>query len=113
VWRLRGDKTPQSPGSPLARLSGRVADRPLRHRLASVANYMAPRVFNKFEDDLVLKEQMLDIFNWLSYVQAGPDDDGNIDATVKRLTDEEACSIANDIVSLVFSEMRRLEGNKP
>jgi hypothetical protein len=45
----------------------------------------------------------------LSYIEAGPGDDGNIDGMVKRLTDQEARSIADEIVSLVFSEMRRIE----
>ena len=91
----------------LRRLTGEGS---LRDRLAGVANYMAPRVLGKFDDDPILKEQMLDIYNRLSYVEAGPGDDGKIDATVKRLTDQEACSIADDIVSLVFSELRRIEG---
>ena len=73
------------------------------------ASYMAPRVLGRFEDDAILKEQMLDIYNYLSYVKAGRGDDGDIDATVKRLTDQEARRVADDIVSLVFSEMRRFE----
>jgi hypothetical protein len=87
-----------------------TSERSLRDRLAGVASYMAPRVLGRFDDEPILKEQMLDIYNRLSYVEAGPGDDGKIDATVKRLTDQEARRIADDIVSLVFSELRRIEG---
>jgi hypothetical protein len=90
-------------------LRGLAGEGSLRDRLAGVASYIYPRLMGKFEDDFILKEQMLDIYNRLSYIEAGPGDDGNIDATVKRLTDQEARSIADDIVSLVFSEMRRIE----
>jgi hypothetical protein len=45
---------------------------------------------------------MLRIYERLSHVEAGPGNDGNIDATTKRLTDEEARSIADDIVGLTF-----------
>src|ERR1700686_164785 len=88
-------------------LRGLAGEGSLRDRLAGVASYMAPRVLGRFEDDAILKEQMLDIYNYLSYVKAGPGDEGDIEATVKRLTDQEARRVADDIVSLVFSEMRR------
>jgi hypothetical protein len=91
-------------------LRGLTGEGLLRDRLAGVASYMAPRVLGRFDDEPILKEQMLDIYNRLSYVEAGPGDDGKIDATVKRLTDQEARSIADDIVSLVFSELRRIDG---
>jgi hypothetical protein len=45
---------------------------------------------------------MLEIYERLSKVNAGPDDDGNIDATVKRLSDDEGKSIAHDIARLAF-----------
>jgi hypothetical protein len=117
-------------------LRGLTGEGLLRDRLAGVASYMAPRVLGRFDDEPILKEQMLDIYNRLSYVEAGPGDDGKINATVKRLTaappslegpvgaaapllgsavplrrpDQEARSIADDIVSLVFSELRRIDG---
>ncbi len=41
---------------------GLTGEGSLRDRLAGVASYMAPRVLGKFDDDPVLKEQMLDIY---------------------------------------------------
>jgi hypothetical protein len=92
---------------------GLVSDRPLRERLESVAIYMFPRVANKFDDEPVLKGRMMDILNRLSSVMSGPEDDGNISATIKRLSDPEVKAIADDLVGLAFDEIRRLEGEEP
>ena len=75
-----------------------VTEAPLRERLRDAAIYVAPRMSEKFKDDSKLRE----IYHRLSHVEAGPDDDGTIDATIKRLTDEEANKLASDIVSLFF-----------
>jgi hypothetical protein len=82
-----------------------VADVPLRERLAGIATYMGQRILGSFEDsdEPVLKRKMAEIYERLTKVKAGPDDDGDIDATVKRLSDEEAKSIAHDIVGLAFN----------
>jgi hypothetical protein len=83
-------------------LNGLVGDQPLRKRLADAAGYLIPRVYNKFEDDPVLKGKLLAIAERLTKAKAGPGDDGNIDATCKRLTDQEARSIAEAIVGIAF-----------
>jgi hypothetical protein len=94
-----------------AMVDGLAVEGPLRQRLAAIAKYMAPRVESSREEEPVLKAQMLEILQRLSHVKAAPSDDGDIDATVKRLTDEDARSIAHDIVELVFSELRREPGD--
>ena len=71
--------------------------------------YMGLRIFGLFEDsdEPVLRGKMLEIYERLSKViNAGPDDDGNIVATAKRLSDDEAKSIAHDIVPLAFDAVR-------
>jgi hypothetical protein len=84
-----------------------VGPEPLRDRLTNVAGYLVPRIYGQFEDDPVLKGKMLGIAERLTKVKAGPGDDGNIDATCKRFSDEEASSIAKDIVAIAFEEMER------
>jgi hypothetical protein len=52
-------------------LRGLAGEGSLRDRLAGIASYIYPRLMGKFEDDFILKEQMLDIYNRLSYIEAG------------------------------------------
>jgi hypothetical protein len=86
----------------LLMVQGLVSDAPLRQRLRDVAYYLGPRIAGKFDDPQPIKGKLEGIYRRLSHGEAGPGDDGNIDATTKRLTDEEAKSIASDIVSLFF-----------
>ena len=89
-------------------VDGLVGDAPLRTRLAAVGGYLIPRIHNKFEDDFVLKGKLLEIAERLTKIRAGRDDDGDLDATCKRLSDDEAKSIAHDIVAIAFEEINRL-----
>lgn len=86
-----------------------ASDAPLRTRLASIAIFIGPRICGEFDDEPVLLSKMRAIYARL--VEAGPGDDGKIDATTKSLSDEQARTIASEIVSLVFSEIRRAEGH--
>src|SRR5690349_13318293 len=85
-------------------VEGLVGPAPLRERLAGVAGYLVPSISGKFEDDPVLKGKLLGIKERLT---KGPGDDGDIDATCKRLSDEDARSVAEDIVGIAFEEMER------
>lgn len=78
-------------------VQGLVSDAPLRQRLRDVAYYLGPRIAGKFDDPQPIKGKLEGLYRRLSHGEAGPGDDGKI-----GLTDEEAKSIANDIVSLFF-----------
>jgi hypothetical protein len=61
---------------------------------------MPPGISNTFQDPPVIKAKLQQILHRLSCVDAGPGDDGNIDPTTKRLSDQVARQIAQDIVRL-------------
>jgi hypothetical protein len=82
---------------------GLTKEGPLRQRLASVAEYLAPRVcyFRPVPGERTDVEMKLQkIYARLSHVEAGPEDDGSIEATVKRLSDQEVSEIADEVFDL-------------
>jgi hypothetical protein len=89
-----------------------ATDAPLRKRLANIGAYIGPRIICEYENEPILLKALRAIYGRLSHVEAGPGDEDNIDATTKRLSDEEARWIAHDIVSLAFTEMRRVESKE-
>jgi cytochrome c553 len=78
-----------------------VQDAPIKFRLALVANYLNQRVHDHLDDEPELAE----IVKRLRKIKAGSGDDGDIDATVKRLSDDDAREIAQDIVRVAFEKM--------
>ena len=93
-------------------VDGLVTDAPLRVRLADVAIYLIHRISDKFDDDPILNGKLHEIARRLTKVKAGPGDKGDIDATCKRLSDEEAEAIARDIVGVAFGEIQRLRDHE-
>lgn len=78
-----------------------VSDGPLRQRLAGAAMYLRRLGWPEdFHGDEEAKRRWEQIIHDLTHVEAGPGDDGNIDATTKRLTDDEAKRIAGEILSV-------------
>ena len=76
-----------------------ISEGPLRKRLAYAAQYLirlTPQHFAN-SDHLKAWERIRDKLTW---VDAGRRDDGNIDATTKRMIDEDAKRIAMKILDL-------------
>jgi hypothetical protein len=80
----------------------------LRARLAGVAYYLKFAHIQHFEDAPALKGKLREILERLTKVKSGFGDASNIEATFKRLSDEEAKEISQDIVGVAFDEMDRL-----
>jgi hypothetical protein len=72
---------------------------PLRERLAAAAIYLIRLTAKNFPDRATAKV-FEGIREDLTIFEAGPGDDGAIDATTKRLTDYDADRIANRIFEL-------------
>ena len=61
---------------------------------------------SKLVDDWALKGKLLKILGRLSSIEAGPGDDGDIDATIKRARTIASVSLALDEMSGLADEMR-------
>ena len=73
-------------------------DGPLRARLGRIGVYLNPRAATL--DNPEIKAKLQEILSRLSHTEAGPDDDNNIHATVKRLEEKEARHLAHEIIRL-------------
>jgi hypothetical protein len=76
-----------------------ISEGPLRKRLAAAAIYIIRLMPGHFSNSKHLKawEQVRDDLTW---VVAETGDDGKIDATIKRMIDEDARKAAEAILSL-------------
>ena len=76
-----------------------ISDGPLRKRLAGAALYVIRLMPAHFANSEHLKawQQIRDDLTW---VEAGPGDEGNIDATIKRMIDDDVRNAATAIFSL-------------
>jgi hypothetical protein len=76
-----------------------ISDGPLRKRLAAAALYIIRLMPVHFANSEHLKAWQR-IYDDIAWVEAGPGDDGNIDATIKRMIDDDVRSVADAIFAL-------------
>ena len=82
-----------------------VTEGPLRKRLADAATILFRLEADDFPDGDNAKA-FERIYHDLTHVEAVPGDEGNTDATTKRLSDEDARRIAIGILGLYHRSMR-------
>ena len=79
-----------------------IGEGALRRRLYGAALYLQRLQDKDFQRSPELKQKWQEIMRDLRHVEAGPGDDGDYNATLNRMTDEDASRVAENILSTFF-----------